>query len=387
MSRTILILIFFSFLSLKSVTAQDNYVAGYVVTLQGDTLMGTINNERWLNSPKSIQYKNAQGIVFKYEPKDIKGFLIENKFAYLSENTRYDSTSNKVDELPNTPQPAFKNEVLFLRIIVLSRLSLLAYETPGRTHLFIKGEDGRVEELINHRFRTSGEIRENMGYITQLKTYLNDCPKVTVSSNSPYSNDFISKLIVKYNECRQRQSQVFDTKEKTIVRPGLVLAVAYDQYRPSFEGGMGYGAGGFVNLVFPNKNYGRSLYSELAYRKTADQLSRKTDEVYKVQSIQWSTIFRFRIIPQLKGLLVGGGVSFSGGLPDEYRRTTNQNISATDAHLNTAILGDICYMASQNIMIGLRFESGDSISMNDNYFGNMDTWRSTSFRFSLGWQF
>src|SRR6185503_439342 len=123
-------------LSTLLVSAQSNYVTGSLITLEGDTLSGSINNERWLYTPRSIQFKNQNEKSVSYFAKDIKGFIIEGKIVYLSAQVNYDSTSNKVDELPSSSTPAFKSDVVFLRLIVQSKLSMLVYEEPRRTHIF-----------------------------------------------------------------------------------------------------------------------------------------------------------------------------------------------------------------------------------------------------------
>lgn len=374
-----------SALTIHTAAQIKNYTPGKIITLQGDTLNGSINNARWFTSPKVVEFKTADGKEVLYTASEINGFVIDGSLAYLSYAVNYDSSRINPDELPGSSAPAFKKDQLFLRLIVKSNLSLLVWQEPGREHLFLQ-KNGQVEELILHRYKTGGQVLENRYYLQQLKNYLGDCSSLTINPNAPYTEDYIKKLVIKYNTCKNSSGQTF-AKEKTLVRPGIVLISAYDQYQPSFDGGIGYGAGAFMNFNFPNKNYSTSLYTEVAYRKTADQLGKTTDEVYKVQSIQWSTVFLFRPLAKLKGLMTDGGISLSGGLPDEYRRTSRQNISGEQTQIFTSILGDVNYMATENLMISILFESGDSISMQDSDFGNVSMNRSTSLRLSLGWQF
>lgn len=55
--------------------AQQNFVAGAIITNKGDTLPGFIDNQRWSNSPKSIQFKNEAGNLVTYQPSQIRGFF------------------------------------------------------------------------------------------------------------------------------------------------------------------------------------------------------------------------------------------------------------------------------------------------------------------------
>lgn len=375
MSRTTILVALLIFLSFN-LAAQDNYEPGYVVTLAGDSLKGTVNNQRWFQSPDRVEFKDSQNERKEYNPKQIKAFGVANKIAFVALNVNYDSTSNILANLEFTQQPAYKNATLFLKVLVSSELSLFEYNAKGRPHLFIQDGVGQAEELISHRYLDVGNtMATNKAYINQLKNYFKDCPKVVVSPNLSYSSSMISKILLKYNECKQSDSKVFEAKEKTQVHPGILLAVAFDQYRPTFNGGIGYGVGGFVNLVFPAKNYKGSLWSEIIYRKTGEQTSKtnKTNSNIQYQSkfIRWTNVFRMRLFRNYPALIAGGGVDFGVELKDRG--------PADLVAINTALVADVGWKATDHILLGLRFESGDAIEIN--------TKRSSGYRFSLAWQF
>lgn len=248
------------------------------------------------------------------------------------------------------------------------------------------GKDGSFEELINHKFETNGNVFENRAFIAQLKSYFSDCPTITIPLKMPYSTSAISELILKYNSCKSSVSTVFGAKEKVRTKCGLTMMTAFDQFNPSFTGGFGYGAGVFVNFNFPDRNYRLSLFTELGYRKTADQSNSK-GELYKINSLQFSSILRLRILPNYEKLLVGGGISVAGGLSDEYYYTSRGQVLGTSARSNFAILANVCWVLSRKMSTDIRYESADSIVIDDSAFGNGVTGRSSSLRLTLSYWF
>ncbi|MBI1770616.1 MAG: hypothetical protein HYR67_19785 [Bacteroidetes bacterium] len=383
-----LVILFLVLGHIGTVCAQENFVPGSVINSKGDTLKGLINDQRWHNSPSVLQFKNMGGVVSSYKPIDINGFQINGKSTFLSAEISYDSTSIQVDQLPSSSQPAFKKDYVFLRYVVQGITSLLTFEESDRMHLFIQ-KGNTIEELVYHRYRTPGGfIPENKAYVTQLQKYFGDCSSVPISIKLPYTTHSIRDLFIRYNECGNNKSKVFDKEDKTFFKVGIVSFVAYDQFSPNFKGGAGYGAGGFINMTFPNKNYMVSLYSELAYRKTGHQ--KRTDPSehhYELQSIQWSNLVRFRLLPNYPRLLLGGGFSFSDGIAGKYYFINPAKVEATRTRMYASFIGDVCLKLGNHGMIDLRYENGDPITMKDFPPGNIGMYRTGSVRFSLAWQF
>ena len=397
MNKPLPFYLFFVFISIGMTTvafSQDNFVPGSVITLSGDTLKGMIRDDRWKSSPLEIQFKNGNGVLSSFKPNAIAGFIINDKSQYISREINIDSTSIKLDYLPDSGQPAWKKDRVFLKYIVNSNVSLFSYEANDRIHFFIR-QNGVIEELINHRYRTiykgQGIVADNKMFVEQLKRYFKDCSSIKV--NESYTEKSLTQLFVNYNQCTNHSSKIFSKKDKTILKVGVVAAVSYDKFNSSYQdykSAVGYGAGGFVNLMFPNKNYKSSVYSELIYRKTGRQNPKsKSTEFYDIQSIQWTNIFRTRLLKSYSPLLIGAGVSFSGGLADSYLFSgadPSRKPFSAQAILNTAIVGDVSFVISKHTLINFRYETGDAVTFKDYNFGYAINKRSSSFRFSVAYQ-
>ncbi len=126
--------------------AQDNFVPGHIITANGDSITGMINDQYWSASPASIQFQSNG--VKTYEPKDLLQFGVGTKTLYKSLVIEYDSTS-EAKEVSRSMQPTFKKDHVFLRVVLLAQPSLLEYKEGQVSHFFIQSGSA-VTELINH---------------------------------------------------------------------------------------------------------------------------------------------------------------------------------------------------------------------------------------------
>lgn len=57
------------------VIAQDLFVEGYILSMNGDTITGWIENQNWKINPQTILYKQSSNAEpTRYAPSDISGF-------------------------------------------------------------------------------------------------------------------------------------------------------------------------------------------------------------------------------------------------------------------------------------------------------------------------
>jgi hypothetical protein len=368
--------------------AQDNFVPGAVINFNGDTIKGSVNDQRWDQTPVAIQFKNSSGETISYSPKNIQGFVVTGKSLFWSKIVSYDSTSNNPQNLPESRQPQFKNEQVFLQVIVSGKTSLLKFKEKSRMHFFMMTENF-IEELVNHRYymlrNGSGVILSNQIFVEQLKKAFADC---SVTIKPSYRESDLMKLFVQYNACKNSPTKTFNAKEPMILKSGLVAFGAFDQFNPDYKGTFGYGFGGFVTLKFPNKNYKSAIVSEVAYRKTGNQESNEIlaiRDFYQIQSIQWTNLFTARVFRKNEKFRVAGGFSFSGGLADKYWIGSGK-VLGQQANIFTTIIAGVSYELIPHLVLDLRYESGDSILIDDYVFGN-SLKRSSALRAGLGFTF
>lgn len=356
---------------------QENYVAGTVTLLSGETISGQINDLFWRETPSAIKFKRDAGTIEEYAPTELLGFSIGNKALYRSQLVDYDSTKNGKSDLTQIRTPAYKRAHLFLKVIVEAKKSLLVYEVYEQSHYFIQAENV-TEELVNHHYLAnlgSGKLEmENKLYIPRLKEAFADCDKVIISDKLAYSEKALSQLFLAYDSCKESIGKLYDKKEKIIYKKGLVGTVGFDHLisggrngKEDFTGGIGYGFGGFINLQYPNKVYKNSFYSELTYRKLGDQTRTVSGvkETHHINSIKFSFIGRSRLFKLPGSTYIGMGFSTSMGLNDYVDKSGTK--SEAKGSIFWAGIVNAGFFVSKNVAFDIRYERGNGINYNSSF--------------------
>src|SRR5437879_3606317 len=107
------------FLLPASIFAQSNYLPGYVLQNNGDTLKGYINYREWDQCPTSIDFKHNPGDkdISKFTPRDSKGFEVSGFETYVSYIGLLSMNRTNFNNLPNKPDTLRKPAAVFLKQI------------------------------------------------------------------------------------------------------------------------------------------------------------------------------------------------------------------------------------------------------------------------------
>jgi hypothetical protein len=363
-------------LSVSTTLAQENFVRGTAITVQGDTIRGMIDDQRWKYSPPFIVMKNDQGEVHSYYPQDLQEFRLSGKAVFRSDEVAYDSSGNHMGSLSTKSGPALKRERVFLRYITKGEVSLLSLVTSNGTHFFLL-KDNAIESLIYHRYLITyngqSVIRENRFYVTQVRARLQDHGPLEVSDRLPYTSTALADLCQKYNDRGTAPQSERFTSEKMIASFGLSFTTGYDKFRKGYHGGLGYSAGLSGSLKLPNNNYRWEIYTNLSYRKTAHQSGYISDlnqvyaESFEIQSIEWTIIPRLRLTQKNSNFFIGVGATFTGGLRDKYGWTKNSQYTLLGKKglPNNALVMEIGCRPGPFSALSLRFENGGSYNFDD----------------------
>ena len=222
---------------------------------------------------------------------------------------------------------------------------------------------------MNHHFLAnvgSSKLEmENKLYIPKLKEAFVDCGKIILSDKLAYTEKALSQLFMEYASCNEPAGKLYDKKEKIIVKKGIVGSVGFDHLRTNkdkFDGGIGYGIGMFINMLYPNKVYKNSFYSELIYRKFGDQTSTLlgVNETHHINSFKFSFIGRSRLQKLPINAYLGMGFTTSLGLNDSVEE--NGTTSKTKSSVFFAGIVNAGFFVTKNIAIDLRYEIGNGIN-------------------------
>jgi hypothetical protein len=97
---------------------QKNYLAGYIIKTNGDTLHGFIDYRNWNENPNKIIFKKTlTDNLIKYTPIDIKEFRVHNE-TYESAIIKVEVSPDKISELQTTDELVFKTDTTFLQALI-----------------------------------------------------------------------------------------------------------------------------------------------------------------------------------------------------------------------------------------------------------------------------
>ena len=363
-----LILILFTLLSTygySQITFQD----GYYIGNNGEKIECQIKNIDWKNNPTEFRFRLSENSeVKKTTIKLVKEFGIYNYSKYIRRSVNIDRSSNNINKLSTSRNPVFKEEVLFLKVLVEGKSSLYEYVERNLDRFFYSKNDlYDIEQLIFKTFKSSNDaIVKNTQFRQQL---LNDlkCENSTANriQKIGYSKKPLVSLFVKYNQCSNSDATNFVEKEKKDpfnlnIRPRLNSSSLSIQNPATIYGvidfetntNLGFGLEAEFILSF-NKNKW-SIIVEPAFQSFKGEVessSRTFTVAYK--SIQFATGIRhYFFLNDKSKLFINGSYNFDF-----------QNKSIID--LNPGV--DLEIGNGQNLGFGLGYKQNDKYSLEFRY--------------------
>jgi hypothetical protein len=319
--------------------AQENFVPGYIVQQNGDTLQGLIDYRNWEKSPDRITFKVSTGAVKQVlTPIGIKGFMVDVA-KYSGAVVQTEVTPISTNELTNNPALQFETDTTFLEVLVQGPKELLFYVNKQGNKQFYIGTGGEVILLTYKKYLKDFEgktiIAENNTYRNQLSFYFNDCADLTSKiGNTPYTQSGLSSLYHAYYACTDQSTRYTKGTDKVVARFGIESGVTLTTIKFSETDEFGYlshaeftssfnpSAGIFLNIKFP-RNFGKlSLHNELFYNtyKITGYYEDYTNENKYVQTNTTLGFTYLKLINQLRYSRPVGNINlffnagFSNGL-------------------------------------------------------------------------
>ena len=123
----------------SAAAAQNNYLPGYVIMNEGDTLYGLIDYKlEKINQETCFFKENNASPARIYSPKDISGYrFLKNGKYYVSKNIDLNDTVRKV----------------FLEYMVNGMMDLFYYVIDGQPYFFFEDENGKMFSVTKEKDR------------------------------------------------------------------------------------------------------------------------------------------------------------------------------------------------------------------------------------------
>ncbi len=201
---------------------------GYFINESNNKIECLIKNIDWKKNPTEIEYKLSQNDTVQIASiQTVKEFGIYNVSKYIRAITNIDRSSDQIDKMNSERNPNFREELLFLKVLIEGQASLFLYIDGNLTRLFYKLNDSEIHQLVYKRYLINDKISENSYFKQQLFLQLK-CEEIGLNDieRIRYSKRDLEKLFIKYNECISSNYVNYEPKQKKdlfnlTIRPGI----------------------------------------------------------------------------------------------------------------------------------------------------------------------
>lgn len=266
--------------------AQENFIPGYVIAKNNDTIKGYVDYRGWERNPDRINFKKRlDSNIQQFSPIDISGFFVNHEL-YKSgivevEISPIKITPTELDKIKFNTQTNIVLDTTFLFTVFDGEKSLYYYKNKeGRDNFYIE-KNSNYELLIYKKYLKDQDgstvIAENNKYIGQLIIYINNCESIIQKINATsYTMKSLVKLFEAYYHCTN-SNLYFSKKEVKLqtefsIIAGLTLTnlVFKSDYfdvlvKTNYDLSMNVCGGMSLDLIVP-RNMGKwSVNNELFY--------------------------------------------------------------------------------------------------------------------------
>lgn len=249
--------------------SQINFEKGSFITNADQKVECFIKNIDWKNTPDSFKYRLTENSEILTENiSAVKEFQVENQVKYVRKKVKMDRSSNNINDinLGYDRNPTFKEEVVFLKLLVDGNTQLFSYNDETTKKFFYGRNYENIEQLVYKVYFGSQSqigIRYNTLYKSQLEN-LFECESFNEKQiqNVEYAEGSLSRIFIKYNKCidPQAQTQQINTTKKDFfnlsLRPhlnnsSLDLVNTYGNYAIGLDKKITFGLGLEAEFVLP----------------------------------------------------------------------------------------------------------------------------------------
>jgi hypothetical protein len=362
--KKIILLISISFAFICSF-AQKNFQPGTIVTISGETQPGEIDYKNWISNPSTITFRSD-----KRSPS--KSYGVDDLASFEVAGTRYKRAVidlfNRVDNLNYLSYDdtlVAHTDTVFLLTIISGPKSLYQY-IDNVSHFYIgNGDDFEFLQYKKYKVRKEVFIADvvytpmnqeyvatNRGFVSQLRTYLNDC-SINIANDVRYDLDALKSIFASYYDCQGTAPEHKEKRKKAKIELGLLAGVSNTSFdiekteiigRIEYPNSTNFTAGAFADLVFPRMRGRVSFNNELLYSsyETSGQYRYVTSPVtyddytyeFGFSYLKLNSMMRYKIYAKNPVIYVNGGVSL-GAVLSEVNKVTKTHTFNVD-HTTTS---------------------------------------------------
>ncbi|MDH5382872.1 MAG: hypothetical protein OEW75_18600 [Cyclobacteriaceae bacterium] len=229
---------YLSFISLNSFS-QKNFLEGYYVNNEGDTIRGLIDYRNWKETPQFFTFKKS--INSEREKIDLSGAIM---FSVSEENyilAQVDvMVSNRDRDYSQEAMPIIIREEVFIQLLISGEKNLYYYGDHFGRKNFYFFDDGIYKLFIYKKYisreSTGTFSRENKKFIGQLNNYLGDCQAIpSITKDLNYNKLSLKNAFKKYYSCISTEPEYFKKGDEEKYNLGIFGGYSRAQYNNSLN--------------------------------------------------------------------------------------------------------------------------------------------------------
>ncbi|WP_340064051.1 outer membrane beta-barrel protein [Ascidiimonas aurantiaca] len=368
----------FLLLLVLAVTSHSQIIfeKGYYINDSDQKIDCLIKNIDWKNNPVDFQYKLSEGSEIQVATiKTVKEFGVYGVSRYIRATVNMDRSASNVNFLDNKRNPEFKEEELFLKVLVEGKANLYMYEDGNLKRYFYNKGDAAIEPLVYKKYIDEGnKIGENNRFKQQLWVDLK-CPDFSMNKieRLEYKKKDLVNFFTDYIKCNDQEFVDFEQSEKKdlfnlTIRPGLnVSSLSIENNRNSslntdFDSELGFRFGIEAEFILPfNKNkWAVIVEPTYQYYKSEQQLDEQTNVSVDYKSIELPVGIRhYFFLNENSKLFINGSVVFD----------LNNESSVIDFDPGTDLDE---FKTRNNMAFGVGYKHNDRYSVEFRYFTNRE---------------
>jgi len=238
MKKQILFLALTMILSVKSFS-QIIFESGYFINVSNQRIECLIKNIDWKSNPSKFEFMLLQDTIVQIGTiETVKEFGIIDVSKYIRSTVKMDRSSDEINKMSSERNPDFKEEHLFLKVLIEGSASLYLYENGSLKRFFYNLDDSEIKQLVYKRYLLDNQIVRNNYFKQQLFRDLK-CQTIFLNNveNLKYTKGHLERFFIKYNECAGSNYINHISKKKK------------DMFNLSFRPGLNYSTFALKNSV------------------------------------------------------------------------------------------------------------------------------------------
>ena len=309
------ILSIFLLLASFALFGQLSYKKGYIISINGDTIQGSIKEDVEEKLARSIDFKDQAGVIKTLSVGDIREFGFEGEG-----NFRQVSYIDPLDSL--------KRKTHFAKLLLEGTYKLFSFRRKDDLNFIVVNKD--TSYLLYDDVRSEfGDIFEKGNYQSLLFFFSRECPKIASrAANVNFSEESLLSFFVSLEKCSGNTKDAVVHYSKSKAQKNIIVSaggLAVDKRTEIAVQALG-------QYVIPSVNRKSSLLAGLVYLRSTHESTTtytlvKDHSKYETQVFEIPLMFRYEILQRAVQPYIYGG---AGPAFKKDKETTTRTSLITD---------------------------------------------------------